>query len=90
MMTSEKPSMPMTYYMKAGMIRTEVSGERGQITVVMIDPAKREMTMLMPQQKMSMVHQMAEPAKANVESQGQAQAPQVDFQRPGQYETILG
>lgn len=84
-MTADHGSMSMNYIMKGGLIRMEMEAERGQATVMLVDLAKREMTILMAQQKKYMVQPMPDPAKTEP---GTAEQP--DVQRTGQYETILG
>ncbi len=90
LMTTDNGTLPFTYYMKGGLVRTEMNSEKGQMGVMLMNPAKREMTILMPQQKMYMVHQMKDQANPAAGSQGSDQTPGVEFQRTGQYETILG
>ena len=88
LMTSGKTTVPFTYYIKGGLIRAEMAAEKGQTGVILINPVKREMTFLMPGQKMYMVHQMQEPANNTAETQGNDE--QIEFKRTGEYETILG
>ena len=87
-MTTDRASATMTYFMKDGLIRMEMEAEKGQTAVVLLDFAKHEMTMLMPQQKMYMVHPLPDPAKTGPGAPGAAAQP--DVQLTGQYETILG
>ncbi|HTX66297.1 MAG TPA: DUF4412 domain-containing protein [Opitutaceae bacterium] len=86
-MTTPHGTVPMTYVMKDGLVRTEIEAG-GQTVAMLMDFAKREMTMLMPQQKMYMVHPLPDPAAASGPGQEAGSAP--DVQLTGQYETILG
>ena len=80
-------AMFMNYFIKAGLIRMETEIQPGKVGCMIIDSAKREMTMLMPEQKMYMVMKTPEPRK----TEGQA-APAQDAEivRTGKTETILG
>jgi hypothetical protein len=87
-MTTDRNSTFMSYVMKGGLTRMEVEAEKGQTAVMLLDFAKHEMTMLMPQQKMYMVQPLPDPAKTEPGTPGEAVQP--DVQRTGEYETILG
>jgi hypothetical protein len=64
-----------------------MEAEPGKTFTSIIDPVKREVTMLMPEQKMYMVRKMPEPQK----SAGAAAASQdAEFIRTGKTDTILG
>jgi outer membrane lipoprotein-sorting protein len=87
-MTTDRGPASMTYLMKGGLIRMEIEAEKGQTGVILLDFAQHEMTMLVPQQKMYMVHPLPDPAKTEPGAPGAAAQP--DVQLTGQYETILG
>jgi len=86
-MTTPRATVPMTYVMKGGLVRTEIEAN-GQLAVMLFDFARHEMTILIPPQKMYMVQPLPDPAA--VASQAQAQGNPPDVQLTGQYETILG
>lgn len=86
--TADRGTTSMSYIMKGGLIRMEIEAERDQTVPMLLDFSKHEMTMLMPEQKMYMVHPLPDPAASGTEAQGQAAQP--DVQSTGQYETILG
>jgi hypothetical protein len=80
-------SVFMNYYLKGGLIRVEMDGANGQAFGSIIDPVKREITILMPGQKMYMVRPMPEPKKPDGPA---SPANNVEFIRTGETETILG
>jgi Domain of unknown function (DUF4412) len=86
--TTGKTALPMTYVIKGDLVRMEVETPGGQTAVMLMDLAKHEMTMLIPQQKMYMVHPLPDPAAAAGPTQAPGNPP--DVQRTGQFETILG
>lgn len=86
MTTQNGQSMFMNYLLKDGRMRVEMEVGRGGTFASIFDPAKQEMVMLMPDQKMYMVHKLTDPKKLE---QTTAQAP-VEFVRTGETETILG
>jgi hypothetical protein len=82
--------MPMTYYIKGTKIRTETvmtdKHEKETMTAVaIIDGEKREMIMLMMEQKTYMVHKMPEP-----KAQEGKDADQPEFKPTGRKEVIAG
>ena len=92
----EKPSrhagsdspMFVTYFFRGGLMRIDTEMDSGNVMGGMIiDPVKRETTMLMPEQKMYMVMKIPEPKPS-----ASAAAPRsdVEFVRTGETETILG
>ena len=87
-MTTDRATMFMSYVMKGGLIRMETEVEKGQTAVMLLDVAKHEMTVLVPQQKMYMVQPLPDPAKTEPGAAGAAAQP--DVQLTGEYETILG
>jgi len=80
--TGNDSAVFMDYSLKGGLIRVDMDNGTGMSFGSIIDPAKHEVTMLMPQQKMYMVRKMPESSTA----------PQSDteFVRTGETETILG
>ena len=81
-------SMIATYFFKGGLLRMENEADGGKVMAAMIvDPAKREMTILMIEQKRYMVRQMpaTQPATGTA-----APGSDVEFVRTGETETILG
>jgi len=86
--TTGTTTMPMTYVIKGQLVRTEIQTPNGQTAVMLIDLAKREMTMLIPQQKMYMVHPLPDPAAGAAPTQTQGSPP--DIQATGEFDTILG
>jgi len=87
-MTTHQTTVPMTYVMKNGLVRAEIEAPNGQTAAMLMDFAKHEMLILMPQQKMYVVQPLPDPAA--IASQAQAQGNPPDVQLTGQYETILG
>jgi hypothetical protein len=77
----------MDYYLKGGLMRADLDAGNGQIFGSIIDPAKREMTILMGAQKMYMVKAMPEPQKTDGVA---APSKDAEFVRTGETETILG
>lgn len=77
----------MDYFIKAGLIRIDMETRPGETGSMIIDPAKREMTTLVPGQKMYMVIKMPEPKPATGTA---APAQDVQIVRTGDTETILG
>jgi hypothetical protein len=87
-LTADRGTTLMTYFMKGGLTRMEIEAGKGRTAVMLLDLAKHEMTMLIPEQKMFMVHPLPDPAAPAAAGQGPAVQP--DVQRTGEYETILG
>jgi hypothetical protein len=83
-MTGDGRSMDMNYAMKGGKIRIEMP--QGQGAMVM-DPAKKETTMIMDQQRMYMVMPVPD-AAPQAETAKAAEAPKLE--KTGQTEKILG
>ncbi|HVU33065.1 MAG TPA: DUF4412 domain-containing protein [Opitutaceae bacterium] len=80
-------SMPMTFSVKPGFTRIDMSAHDHTVGVI-IDQAKRETTILMPQQKMYMVRPM--PAEdASAPAQG-GSGGNVSVEKTGVHEKILG
>ncbi len=77
----------MSYCLKGGLMRVDMESGNGQVFSSIIDPVKREVTILMPPQKRYMTRTMPEPKPAA----GTATPPKdVEFVRTGETETILG
>jgi len=86
--TSSDSTSFMTQYIKGGMIRVDMEMDGGRMMGGMImDTAKREMTMLMVEQKMYMVMKMPEPKPTADTAASQSD---VELIRTGETETILG
>jgi hypothetical protein len=80
-------TMFMDYYLKGGLIRIDMNTGKGQVFSSIMDSRKREMTILMPAQKMYMVRQLPEATQSG----GTAEpVSDVQFVRTGKTETILG
>lgn len=95
--TQDKTTMSMTYYIKDTKIRMEsrmpASGKKsaGDMNLVSLaDTEKREVYLLMPDEKMYMVMQMPDPdAAAQTAAKSKTPAP-VQFKPTGRTETIAG
>ena len=80
--------MFMTYSIKGGLMRVDMeTGEGKMMGCSIIDPVKREMTMLMPDQKMYMTMKLPEPKPSTASGAPQSD---VDFVRTGETEMIVG
>jgi len=84
-MTSGKDSHTITYAIGKEAVRMEMGAE-GRTMATIVSPAKREMIMLMPEEKMYMVMAFNETADA-VKDEDLKQA---NLERTGRTETILG
>ena len=84
-MTSDGKSQALSYQMKGGKIRVEMPGQNAMGGMIM-DPAKRETTVIMDAQKMYMT--MAMPEVAATAAGGKNE--NVKFEKTGEKETILG
>lgn len=82
--TGRNQTRPMTYAIKDGKLRIEMPGQRGMGGVI-IDPVKRESTVLMTEQKMYMVSTMPEPDATTAGKTGDTQ-----LEKTGEKEKILG
>jgi hypothetical protein len=86
-MTSDKGrTQNMSYAMKAQKLRMDFTTEKQQMSTIM-DMAKLEMVMLMPERHMYMVHSIEKPVEQAVAKEGESTA---DIERTGKTETILG
>jgi hypothetical protein len=83
-MTSGGRSTDMTYAVKGGKLRMEMPGGQG---AMVMDPAKKETTMIMDQQKMYMVMPVPE-VQPQAETGKAGEAPKLE--KTGQTEKILG
>jgi hypothetical protein len=84
---SDGTPVPMSYLMKEGKIRTDVTGQRGEQMGMVIDHANQKMTMIMPAQRMYI-----ESAITGKVSPGAARsgASTKSIVRTGRTETIAG
>jgi len=91
MSTSGENTMPMTYFLKGTHMRIEMAippdkhNKDGGTFATIMDLEKKEMTMLMPDQKMYMVHAIPE---ASEKSKSKVAEP--DFKPTGRKEKIAG
>lgn len=74
----------VSYFVKGGKIRMEMAGARGEQMTMIMNPAAKEMLILMPAQKMYMVQAMGAAADAAEKSKPPTIA------RTGKTETIAG
>jgi hypothetical protein len=79
-------SQNMDYSIKGKKLRMDMSAEGNQIATI-LDMDKMEMTMLMPEQKMYMVHPIKKPVEQAAEQAAKSNA---DIEVTGKTETILG
>lgn len=86
--TGEKGrAQEMNYSMKGTKVRMDIDAEGHEMATIM-DPVKLEMTMLMPEQKMYMVHQIKPETMEKVKEK--AAESSADIEVTGKTETILG
>lgn len=79
-------TMPLTFSCKSGLTRIDMEAGGKNVAVIM-DNAKQEMTMLMPEQHMYMVHPMQPPAGA---PEGKAAPEETSVEKTDVHEKILG
>lgn len=79
-------AMPMTYSLKSGLMRVDLNSGQGMSAATIIDPAKQQMIVLMPQQKMYMVRPLNEPGAAPTT----APREDVTVQKTNEHAKILG
>lgn len=84
--TGDRGPMPLTFSLKSGLSRVDVQGPEGHSASMIMNQAKQEMTILMPQQKMYMVRPMPKPGETPQES-GRAEP---TIEKTGEHEKILG
>lgn len=82
------PAHTIDYAVKAGLVRTEIGDAKGPGGIMIMNLPQREMTMLMPQQHMYMVHPL--PAAAPGANGGEAADQETTFTATGEKEKILG
>ncbi len=89
--SQDHASIPITYYMKDGAIRIEMSTERGQIADIM-DFKNKQMIIIMDEQKMYMLQPLRQDAAQQSQKNLEATAKQLpsDVQVTTSKETILG
>jgi Domain of unknown function (DUF4412) len=86
-MTAEKgKTQTMDYTMKGPKLRMDINAEGHRMSNIM-DMTKMEMLMLMPEEKMYMVHSIKQPVEQAMEKQGESTAV---IEVTGKTETILG
>lgn len=88
-LTTERGPVKMTYYLKDHLARTEISMDAEHSAVMLMNFSTHEMTMMIPGQKMYLVRPLPAAEPSGTESTP-SERPAVDFQRTGQFETILG
>jgi hypothetical protein len=86
MTTEGNKTMFLNYFFKESLMRTDMEVGKGQFTSL-VDTVKREITILMPDQKMYMVRPMPEPAKRDA---SEAPSGGTEIIRTGETEKILG
>lgn len=74
----------VSYFVKAGKIRMEMAGARGETMAMIMNPSEKELLILMPAQKMYMVQAMGAAADAAAKSKPPTMT------RTGKTETIAG
>lgn len=80
-------SMPVTYNLKDGKVRVDMDAGDGRGASMIMDPAKQEAIMLMPQQKRYMLQSITKPNEA---ANDDAKSPEVKVERTNDHEKILG
>lgn len=85
--TSDRGPTPLTFSLKSGLSRIDVQGPEGRAAAIIMNPAKQEMTILMPQQKMYMVRPIPKPGEM-LERNGAAS--EAAIEKTGEHEKILG
>ncbi len=81
-------SHPMVFSLKQGLSRMDMDAGQGNVAGVIMNVAKREMTILMPQQKMYMVREM--PAPSDTPQADEKPNSDVTLEKTGEHEKILG
>jgi hypothetical protein len=87
----ERAPMPITYYMKEGVIRVEMATERGMVADIM-DFKNRQMIMIMDEQRMYMIQPLRQDAADQYQKGMEKTIKQLppDVQVTTSKETILG
>lgn len=86
MSAADGKAQELDYSVKPGFIRTDIEAAPGQKASMIMDFAKQEMIMLMPAQKMYMVHSIARMTEAANDAAGD----DFTFEKTGDKEEILG
>lgn len=90
-LTTGRGPVEMAYYVKDHQARTEISTGNRHAPVMLMNFNTHRMTILIPGQKMYMVRPMHAPRPQGSSNASSMPAPsRMDFQRTGQFETILG
>jgi hypothetical protein len=82
------PAQPMTFSIGHGKSRIDIE-HSGHAAAMIFDPAKQEMTILMPEQKMYMVQSLAKQMTA-AEETVTGKSDDVSVQQTGEHEKVLG
>jgi hypothetical protein len=85
--SGSQPAHAIDYAVKSGLLRIELGAAKGPGGVMIMNPAKREMTMLMPPQHMYLVQPLPAPAAAAADEAGAAAT---TLTATGEKEKILG
>ncbi len=88
-MKSQRGAVPTELYLKDGVSRMDVSGPGGNSMVMINDPAKKEMLMILPERQMYMrrsTDMASMPANPNMPAPG----PKPTITKTGKTETIAG
>ena len=78
-------TMPITFAMKSGLTRVDVQTAQGQSVSMIMDPAKQQMTAIMPQQRMAVIQPMQGMVQAAEDKVGD-----VTLEKTDVHEKILG
>lgn len=79
-------SQEINYALKSGKMRMEMPGERGAAMASIVDPVRREIVVLMPEQRRYMVMPMQEPEATTKANEASA----ATFEKTNETERILG
>jgi hypothetical protein len=82
-------TVPLTFNLKEGLSRMDVDAGPGKTASMIMDMNKKEMTILIPQQKMYMVQPLTLPAAASTAGVPDP-SPDVSFEKTPDTEKILG
>lgn len=88
-MHSPRGSIPVEMYLKDGVSRTDMSGPGGNSMVMINDPAKKEMLMLMPERQMYM-RRSTDMANMPQMDGGQGAPPKPTITKTGKKDNIAG
>ena len=90
---SARGAQAMEMYLKDGVSRTEISGQNGNSMVMINDPVKKEMLMVMPERQMYMrrsTDMASMPMNPNMPPAAAATASKTNIAKTGKTETIAG